>query len=146
MLCLGAAGCGSLFGKGNRSVAPLKIVPRNNHNSLTVPPSADDIVAMMLKVGFSEQQIVEMGETLRNALVSSGAAEVRRGKEVGAIFAVYKNDTIFIQTRRGGTYIYDVRNGRFQLGDQAQQPAPSQPVPTEPAPAQPTPDTPAGGS
>jgi hypothetical protein len=126
-----AAGCGSLrwpgSGKSNRSSGDLEIVPRNNRYSLTVTPSADDIVTMMLKVGFSEQQIVDLGEKLRNTLASSGAAEVRRGKEVGAIFAVYTNDTIFITTRRGGSYIYDTRSGRFRLGDEAQSPAPTTP-------------------
>jgi hypothetical protein len=135
-VCLGAAGCGGLrlpgFGKSKNSNAALEIVPKNNRYALTVTPSADDIVAMMAKVGFLEGQILELGETLRNALATQGAAEVRRGKEVGAIFAAYQNDTVFISTRRGGTYIYDIRNGRFKLGDET---PPSQPAPAPAAPA-----------
>jgi hypothetical protein len=132
-VCLGAAGCGGLFGKSKSSSAGLEIVPKNNRYALTVSPSADDIVTMMAKIGFPEDQILTLGESLRNALATQGGAEVRRGKEVGAIFAAYQNDTVFISTRRGGTYIYDLRNGRFKLGDEN---PPSQPAPAAPAPSQ----------
>jgi hypothetical protein len=112
-VCLGAAGCGSLLGKSKGNNAAMEIIPKNNRYALTITPSADDVVTMMLKIGFAEDQILALGENLRNALATQGAAEVRRGKEVGAIFAAYQNDTVFISTRRGGTYIYDIRNGRF---------------------------------
>ena len=129
-VCLWAAGCGGLLGKSKSSNAGLEIVPKNNRYALTVSPSADDIVTMMAKIGFPEDQILTLGENLRNALATQGGAEVRRGKEVGAIFAAYQNDTVFISTRRGGTYIYDLRNGRFKLGDEN---PPSQPAPAAPA-------------
>jgi hypothetical protein len=136
-VCLGAAGCGGMrlpgFGKSKNSKTPLEIVSRDNKYSLTITPSADDIVAMMLKVGFPGDQVLVLGENLRNALSTTGRAEVRRGKEVGAIFAVYPNDTVFISTRRGGSFIYDVRNGRFKLSDES--PA-SQPAAPAEAPAQ----------
>ncbi len=132
-VCLGAAGCGSLrlpgFGKSKNSNAALEIIPKNNRYALTVTPSADDVVTMMLKIGFAEDQILALGENLRNALATQGAAEVRRGKEVGAIFAAYQNDTIFISTRRGGTYIYDVRNAEFRLGDETPPRQPAAPAP-----------------
>jgi hypothetical protein len=115
------AGCG--LGKA-KATSGLQIAPRNNRYALTRPLTADDIVTMMLNVGFSEKQTVELGESLRNALMFSGAAEVRRGKDVEAIFGVYENDCIYITTRRGGTSIYDVRRGQFGLG-QGVAPSPS---------------------
>jgi hypothetical protein len=127
-VCLGAAGCGSLLGKSKSKNAAMEIIPKNNRYALTVTPSADDVVTMMLKIGFAEDQILALGENLRNALSTQGAAEVRRGKEVGAIFAAYQNDTVFISTRRGGTYIYDIRNARFRLGDETPPGQPAAPA------------------
>jgi hypothetical protein len=119
MLCLSTAGCGHWrwprLGKA-KAASDLQIAPSNNRYSLTRPLTADDIVTMMLNIGFSEKQTVELGESLRNALMSSGAAEVRRGKNVEASFAVYENDCIYIATRKGGVSIYDVRRGQFGLG------------------------------
>ena len=84
MLCLSTAGCGPWhwprLGKA-KAASGLQIAPRNNRYALTRPLTADDIVTMMLNVGFSEKQTVELGESLRNALMFSGAAEVRRGKD-----------------------------------------------------------------
>jgi hypothetical protein len=117
-LCLSAAGCGSWRwpGSGTSKSTALKIVPQNNRYSLTSPLTAKDVVTMMLHVGFSEKQILELGESLRNALMTSGAAQVKQGNKVGALFAVFENDCIYITTRASGIYIYDVRNGKFGLG------------------------------
>jgi hypothetical protein len=128
-MCLATAGCGSWrwpgLGKDRAKKDGFEVVARNNRYSLTIAPSATDIVNMMLRIGFSEQQVIDLGEPLRNALTSSGAADIRRGKEVGVIFAVNQGDAIFITTRRGGTYIYDVRAGRFRLGEETQPPQPA---------------------
>ena len=122
LMGLTLAGCGHLhwprLGKADRT-SGLRIIPKDSRYGLTRLLKADDIVTMMLHVGFSEKQTFELGENLRDALASAGAAEVRRGKEVQAIFAVYENDCIFITVRTGATYIYEVRKGRFGLGQGA---------------------------
>ena len=119
LMGLTLAGCGQLhwprLGKANQT-SGLRVIPKDSRYGLTRIFTADDIVTMMLHVGFSEKQTFELGENLRDALASSGAAEIRRGKEVQAIFAAYENDCIFITIRTGATYIYEVRKGRFGLG------------------------------
>ena len=119
MLCLSTAGCGPWrwprLGKA-KAASELQITPRNNRYSLTQPLTANDIVTMMLNIGFTETQTIELGESLRNALMFSGAAEVKRGKNVEAIFAAYENNCIYITTRKGGTSIYDVGRAQFGLG------------------------------
>jgi len=116
LLCLSMAGCGSwrwprLLG---RSASRLQVVPRTNTSVLRL--RADDIVTMMLYVGFTERQTEELGADLHHALMTSGAAEIRAGeKQVEAIFAV-RGDEVWIATRRGGTFPYNARSGRFGTG------------------------------
>lgn len=119
LMALTLTGCGHWrwprLGKAD-SASGLRITARDSRYALTRPLTADDVVTMMLHVGFSEKQIVELGESLRDVLMSSGAAEVRHGKEVQAIFAVYENDYIYITIRTHAVYVYDVRRGQFGLG------------------------------
>ncbi|MDH7600148.1 MAG: hypothetical protein QHH07_11030 [Sedimentisphaerales bacterium] len=85
-------------------------------NRLVLTLSADDVVNIMLGIGFTPQQVLELGEGLRNALMLSGAAEIRLGKrQVQAIFRVESDDYIWIATHRGDIYVYDARLHRFGL-------------------------------
>ena len=127
LLGLTMAGCGHWrwprLGKAG-SASGLRVVPGNNRYALMVTLTADDIVTMMVNVGFTEKQIFELGEELRNALMLSGAAQVRQGKTVEALFAASENDCIYITTRMGSTFIYDARRGQFGLGQGPGAPSP----------------------
>lgn len=116
LLGLSLAGCGSWrwprFGKSD-SAARLEVMQRANRSVVRL--SADDIVTMMLYIGFTGRQTLELGQDLRNALMISGAAEVRAGKKVQALFAAQEGGLVWIATQRGGTYVYDARSGRFGL-------------------------------
>ena len=114
LLCLSMAGCGNWrwprLGTSS-SASGLQVVPRTNPSVLRL--RADDIVTMMLGVGFTERQTKELGGDLHHALMTSGAAEIRAGKkQVEALFAV-RGDVVWIATRRGGTFPYNARSGRF---------------------------------
>jgi hypothetical protein len=78
----------------------------------------------MRQAGFSDQQILELGTNLRNALLHSGAAHIRLKDTVEAVFAVH-GDYVLIASRLRGTFIYDVNRG-WKLG-----PAPAQGSPPE---------------
>ena len=105
-------GLGSLTSRSRSKQAGLQVTPLSNQDVITL--SADDIVALMRRAGFSDQQIWELGTDLRNALLVSGAAQVRLKDKVEAIFAVHK-EYVFITTRLRGSFIYDVNAGGFGL-------------------------------
>jgi hypothetical protein len=67
----------------------------------------DDVVRIMQRVGFSDDQILDLGPDLYNALLLSGAAEVFYGKRTEMIFIV-SNRQVQIQSHSRGTFVYDV--------------------------------------
>ncbi len=117
-LALEAVGCNSWFKPvewselGPRSTkpeSPFRVVHKKNMSVATLLP--DDIVRIMQRVGFADEQILDLGTDLHNALRFSGAAEVFYKKEKLAIFVV---DSGYVRIRsRSGSFDYDVPNGRF---------------------------------
>jgi len=82
-------------------------------NQAVAALSADDVVRVMRRAGFSGQEILELGTDLRNGLATMGAVQVRMGQKVEAIFAVdgtYLHGT----SRRRGSFIYDLKTKRFR--------------------------------
>jgi hypothetical protein len=91
----------------------LRIVARSTTEVARL--SADDIIRIMQRIGFSDDQILELGTDLHNALRSAGGAEVYNGKTLEMIFAVHSQQ-VQIQSRSRGTFLYDIAKGRFLLG------------------------------
>lgn len=91
----------------------LRIVPVSNREVARLSP--EDIVRVMQGVGFSNDQILELGADLHKALLLSGGAELFYGKRLEMLFAV-NNQQIQIQSRTRGTFVYDVVMQRFVLG------------------------------
>jgi hypothetical protein len=91
----------------------LRIVAKSNREVARLSP--DDIVCIMQRVGFSDDQILDLGTDLHNALLLSGGAEVYYGKGLEMIFAV-NNQQVQIQSRSRGTFVYDIAKKRFSLG------------------------------
>ncbi len=85
----------------------LKVVPLNHVEVLTL--SSDDIVQVMRRAGFSDNQILEHGTDLHDALSRSGAARIEINKTLQAIFAI-NGDTVWLSTRQGNL-IYNVKTG-----------------------------------
>lgn len=111
-LAFGATGCSSFRLPGFRSGrSEFEVVPLNNRDVATL--SSDDIVRIMRRSGFSDDQILQLGTEVRNGLLLSGAVQVRK-KKVEAIFAV-RGDYIYITTRLRGSFIYDLTIGEFGL-------------------------------
>jgi len=86
----------------------LDIIPLRNQNVLTL--SSDDIVRVMRQAGFSDNQILEHGTDLHNALAHSGAAQIKVKKNLEAVFAI-NGDAVYISTRLRGNFIYNVKTG-----------------------------------
>ena len=105
-LSLGFNGCAH----PGESDTAFKVIPIGSRDVAVL--SSDDIVRVMRRAGFSDEQIVELGTQLRNAILQSGAVEVKRGKVIEAIFAV-NGKNLFITTRLRGNFIYNVDKGTW---------------------------------
>jgi len=104
LLALGAVGCA-------RNSTGIRVVALSNRDVLALSP--EDVVEVMRRSGFSDNQVLEYGTDLRNGLAESGAVQIKIGKKVEAVFAVNLNDgdCVFISTRLRGNFIYNVDTG-----------------------------------
>ena len=93
-----------------------------------------DVVAIMRSVKFNDFQIRELGASLRNALASGGAAQIRQGDLIEAVFVVHQDDYIHITRRGRGYYRYDVLNHKFGVREKSpgQNPPVAQPAYPQP--------------
>jgi len=106
-LFLGVVGCVST--RSGKSTG-FQVVPVSSQDVAAL--SSDDIVRVMRRTGFSDEQILELGTQLRNALLLSGAAQVKQGNIVEAIFAIHNNN-VYITARLRGNFIYDLQKGSW---------------------------------
>jgi hypothetical protein len=76
--------------------------------------NAKDIVQIMRRAGFSNEQILQLGTDVRNSLAQYGAVQVETpgSNKIEATFAVHDHDQcIYISTRLRGSFIYSVKTG-----------------------------------
>ena len=101
LLAFGLVGCGY-------QNTGIQVIPVSNREVLAL--NSDDVVQIMRRAGFSDNQIMQYGTDIRNGLAQSGAVEIRINKKVEAVFAV-NGDSIYISTRLRGNFIYNMRTG-----------------------------------
>jgi hypothetical protein len=89
-----------------------RIVPKDNRNVAEL--TADDVVRVMRQVGFSDEQILDLGPDLRDALLSAGAAVVFDGDRAEMILRVNR-EYLLVRSRAHGSMIYDIARSRFGL-------------------------------
>jgi hypothetical protein len=104
LLIILASGLSGCTGNGGFELLPLN----NQQNVLTL--SSDDIVRVMRRAGFSDNQILQYGEDLHIALAQYGAAQIKIRKRLEAIFAI-NGDAVYISTRLRGNFIYNIKTG-----------------------------------
>jgi len=106
-LFLGVVGCVSTrSGKSTK----FQVVPVSSQDVAAL--SADDIVRVMRRAGFSDGQVLELGTQLRNALLLSGAVQIKQDSIVEAIFAINDNK-VYVSARLRGNFIYDLQKGSW---------------------------------
>ena len=103
-LCLVLLSLALAVGMSGCDEERLIFMPRPSRAVLAL--SADDIVQVMSRAGFSDEQIIEFGPGLRSALLNSGACQVRQGETIQAIFAV-QNHYVHVTTKMRGSFIYN---------------------------------------
>lgn len=96
------------FGVVSCAQKGFEVIPLNHQEVLTL--SSDDIVRVMRRAGFSDNQILGYGTDLHDALSRSGAAQVKISKKLQAVFAI-NGDSVYISTRLRGNFIYNVKTG-----------------------------------
>jgi hypothetical protein len=82
-----------------------RVIPVGNPEVAAL--SAEDIARVMLRAGFTDEQILELGTDLRNELSQSGAAQIYIDGKVEAIFAV-SSKCIYVSSRTKGSFVYDL--------------------------------------
>ena len=112
----GAAKWSELGSDREQQSQQLRVVPKQGQD--TAKLGADHIVRLLQRLGFSDDQILELGTDLHNALWFAGAAQVYYGKHTEAILWV-TGDQVQIRSPARGTFVYDVPRARFVLGSPA---------------------------
>jgi hypothetical protein len=111
LLGLASGGCGGWFKRSSDgSLTQLRVVPQENRDQADL--SAEDILRVMERVGFSDEQILLLGPDLHRALQTAGAAEIRLGKKTEMAFGI-NGERLFITSRTRGTFVYNITKGRF---------------------------------
>ena len=100
LLSLGIVGCTQSGG--------IQVVPIASQHVLEL--TANDVVEIMRRAGFTDMQIWEHGTALREGLARSGAVQIRINGRVEALFAIRGSD-VYINTLTRGFFIYNVNTG-----------------------------------
>jgi hypothetical protein len=97
---LAVAGCASMdrsIELTQEAVAPVTV-------GQAASISADALAKAMLQAGFDREQILRDGPAVRNALATSGGAQVRTDRIVEAMFAIH-GDRLYVTSRTRGTFV-----------------------------------------
>lgn len=75
--------------------------------------TARDVARVLRAAGFTDDEIIEVGPDVRNALARRGAVQVQKGRRVEAILAV-EHPFLHISSRRAGAIVYDLQTHEFR--------------------------------
>ena len=85
----------------------LKVVPVPSHDVLELYPN--EVVTIMQRVGFTDEQIKDYAWSVREALARSGAVRILVNSKAVAGFAI-QGDEVLISSSRGN-FIYNINTG-----------------------------------
>lgn len=87
----------------------IQVVPQSNREVADLSP--DDIVRIMRQIGFTDEQILDLGTDVHDALFLSGAVQISKGNQTEAIARV-SGTQVYVGSR-WGTLVYDLASGQF---------------------------------
>ena len=93
---------------GGCATHQLAVVPCRSRNVVVL--SAEEVVAVMRRAWFPDEQIERLGLELRDALASHGAARIRSADRTQALFLT-DGHFIYVTVRGRGGFFYSVRKG-----------------------------------
>lgn len=104
LLISGVIGCA-------RRATGIQIIPLSSSSVLTL--GADDLIEIMRRAGFSDEQILEYGPDVRSGLAQSGAVQVRVNNRVELVMAINRDrgDCVYISSSSRGNFIYNMNSG-----------------------------------
>ena len=82
-------------------------------NGGTMNLAPDDVIRLMQRTGFSDDQIVQIGPDLYEGLAQTGAVQIRVGPKVEAIFLV-DGQCVIGTSRKTGHVTYDTETAGFR--------------------------------
>ncbi len=82
-------------------------------NRDTAELTAQQVVEVMERAGFSEREIIANGPELRNALATSGAAQIQRNRGVDSMFVV-EGARVHVSARNRGAFVFDLNTSQPQ--------------------------------
>lgn len=91
-------------------------------NQMAAALTAEDVVIVMRRAGFSDEQILKFGPDLRNLMASAGAVQIRVGDKVDAMFAV-SEEHLVVSTRSNGTFSYPLPKASVTVPMESTRPA-----------------------
>lgn len=106
LFLLGAAGCATT---GSIQPASIRPIPNNSYCDL----DAEDTVNILSSTGISEEEILELGLSVRNAMARSGGVAIKRGDTVETVFSC-QPPFVYITTSDGNVMVYDTRSKTLQ--------------------------------
>jgi len=112
ILVLNLSGCALGVRNDDGPETDTRVIALSNSRDV-IALNAEDIVRVMQQAGFSDKQILELGTDLRNALASSGAAQILVGEVVEAIFAV-RGNYLHVSGYRRGSFIFNSETGEIR--------------------------------
>jgi hypothetical protein len=103
LLTFGQGGCALRRGEG------IQVIPKSSSGGV-LQLSADDVVAVMRRAGFTNEQIWEHGTAVRDGLAQAGAVFIKVNNKIEAMFVV-KDENIQIYTLSRGYFVYNINSG-----------------------------------
>lgn len=96
--------------RGRGRYGSIQLVPQSNREVADLSP--DDVINIMRRIGFTDEQILELGSDLHDAMMNSGAIRVLDRGETEAIARV-NGMQVYIGSRTRGNFVYDLGYGDF---------------------------------
>ncbi|MBN1360256.1 MAG: hypothetical protein JW993_06680 [Sedimentisphaerales bacterium] len=109
---------------GQERSSPATSTVRRSRSALRIEPvvgqevadlSPDDVVRVAKRIGFTDQQVLDLGADLHNALLLSGAARVLVRDRVEALLRVHGGH-VLISSRTRGNHVYNLARGGWGVG------------------------------
>ena len=116
LLLLNLLGCGGRWRtpKPARSAdLAVSVHPVSNTNAIRL--TVDDVIVILRQLGHTDEQVFELGEDLRDALLNYGGAKIRVGDKFDSALRA-EGFHLWIFSLSRGTFVYDVKSHEFTLG------------------------------